>query len=277
MSNFNNCKVCQGTIVTVNQTYHLAKCENCDLIFCTKQFSQEDFVAVYDALYNKENSEYQRHSAVEFNEILTKTKVAVGFNRGNLIKKNILKPKVQSVLEIGSGIGLVGNYIRTKDSAIHYTGIELDTEAFKKSQLLKLNTLNGDFTEMEKLNQEFDVIMLWEVIEHLQDLDCFMKLAYQKLKVGGKIILSAPNYDKINNYPNRIKDQLFQNEPPIHLNFFTKKSFLTVFEHYGFQNIKVNVKKTPYLELKKIRYYVNLLKAVFNKYEGATIYVEAQK
>jgi cyclopropane fatty-acyl-phospholipid synthase-like methyltransferase len=208
---------------------------------------------------------------------LANTKVKVGFNRGKLIKKAILKPKVQTVLEIGSGIGLVGRYIQNQNPAIDYTGIELDAEAFKKSQTLKLNTINGDFTQMATLNQEFDVIMLWEVIEHLQNLDSFMKLAYQKLKVGGKIILSAPNYNKIDNYPNRSKDQLFQNNPPIHLNFFTKKSFRTVFEQYGFQNIDISIKKTPYLEFKKTSYYLNLLKALFNKYQGATLYLEAQK
>ena len=109
------------------------------------------------------------------------------------------------------------------------------------------------------------------------DLNVFMDLAYKKLKVNGRIILSTPNYNKIVNYPTREKDQLFQNEPPVHLNFFTITSIKNVFYSFQFQNIKVRIKKYPYLELSKRRFYINFVKAIFNRYEGPTIYLEAIK
>lgn len=59
-------------------------------------------------MYNKENSEYQRHSKTEFDQIVKKQIIKIGYNRAKLIKRNILKLNCQSVLEIGSGIGLIG-------------------------------------------------------------------------------------------------------------------------------------------------------------------------
>jgi 2-polyprenyl-3-methyl-5-hydroxy-6-metoxy-1,4-benzoquinol methylase len=277
MKEFSKCKVCQGEIDLINEKYNLGKCIKCKFIFCLTTYSQEEFITVYDELYNKENSEYQRHSKIEFDEVLNRNLIKVGFNRSKLIKKNIVKTQCKSVLEIGSGIGLLGAYIRLKNNKINYTGIELDKEAFEKSQLLKLNTINGDFKEIEKIDGLFDSIMMWEVIEHLQDLKLFLDLAYKKLNVNGKMILSTPNYNKIYNYPNRNTDQLFQNEPPIHLNFFTAESIKNVFELYGFKNCKVTVKKFPYVELTKKRFYTNSIKALFNKYQGPTIYLEATK
>jgi 2-polyprenyl-3-methyl-5-hydroxy-6-metoxy-1,4-benzoquinol methylase len=274
---YNKCKICEAEIELINQKYNLGKCSNCKLIFCLTIFSQEQFIKVYDDLYNKENSAYQRHSKTEFDQIVNEQIVKIGFNRAKLIKRNILKGNCNSVLEIGSGIGLVGAYIRSKNDKIAYKGIELDNEAFHKSQQLKLNTINGDFREMDKIEGRFDVIMLWEVIEHLQDLNVFMELAYEKLNVNGRIILSTPNYNKIVNYPTREKDQLFQNEPPVHLNFFTITSIKNVFESFQFQNINVKIKKFPYLELRKKRFYINCFKALFKKYEGSTIYLEAIK
>lgn len=271
------CKICNGEIEQINEKFNLGKCSNCKFIFCLTIFSQEQFIKVYDDLYNKENSEYQRHSKTEFDQIVKKQIIKIGYNRAKLIKRNILKLNCQSVLEIGSGIGLIGAYIRSKNDKIDYRGIELDKEAFYKSQQLKLNTINGDFREMDKIEEQFDVIMLWEVIEHLQDLNVFMDLAYKKLKVNGRIILSTPNYNKIVNYPTREKDQLFQNEPPVHLNFFTITSIKNVFYSFQFQNIKVRIKKYPYLELSKRRFYINFVKAIFNRYEGPTIYLEAIK
>lgn len=274
---YSECKICQGKIEVINEKYNLGKCSNCEFIFCLTIFSKEQFIKVYDDLYNKESGEYQRHSKTEFDQIVHQQVVKIGFNRTKLIEKNILKINCQSVLEIGSGIGLVGAYICLKNDKIEYNGIELDKEAFNKSQQLKLNTINGDFREMDKIEKQFDVIMLWEVIEHLQDLNLFLELAYKKLNVNGRIILSTPNYNKIVNYPFREKDQLFQNEPPVHLNFFTNRSIKNVFESFQFKNVNVRIKKLPYFELRKKRFYIDCFKALFSKYEGSTIYLEAIK
>lgn len=277
MGEFVNCKICNGEIQLINKKHNLGKCLDCKFIFCLTTFTQSEFIKVYDELYNRENSEYQRHSKDEFDRILTNKPIKVGWNRAALIKKNILSSKGKSVLEIGSGIGLVGAYIRSKENTIVYTGIELDKEAFDKSKLLDLNTIHGDFKEMEKLEATFDVVMMWEVIEHLQDLNSFLELAFSKLKVNGKIILSTPNYNKIYNYPKREKDQLFQDQPPVHLNFFTPESIIKVFECHQFKDCKVRVKKLPYLQLDNFRFYINVIKAFFNKYFGTTLYFEATK
>lgn len=277
MGDYRRCKICNGEVKLINEKNNLGKCNSCKFIFCMTKFSQDEFVEVYDGLYNKKDSAYQRHSTKEFSKILNNYNIKVGLNRSRLIKKNILNKHCKSVLEIGSGIGLIGVYIRSKNDKISYTGIEIDIETYKKSQHLNLNTINGDFKEIEKISESFDVIMLWEVIEHLQDLKLFMELAYKKLNANGKIILSTPNYERIYNYPKRDKDQLFQDAPPVHLNYFTKENIKNVFEFFHFNNCKVKVKKFPYLEITKSRFYYNSIKALFNRYYGPTIYVEATK
>jgi 2-polyprenyl-3-methyl-5-hydroxy-6-metoxy-1,4-benzoquinol methylase len=277
MEEFSKCKICKGEVKLINRKHNLGKCSNCKIIFCLTIFTQEEFIKVYDELYNRENSQYERHSKDEFNKILKKETIKVGWNRSKLIKKNILNSKCKSVLEIGSGVGLVGAYIRSKDNFIEYMGIELDKEAFEKSRLLKLNTIQGDFKEIDKIENFFDVIMLWEVIEHLQDLNSFLELAYKKLNVNGKIILSTPNYNKIYNYPKREKDQIFQDFPPVHINFFTKENIINIFEINQYKNCEVLVKKFPYINFKSKEFYVNFVKAFFNRYKGSTIYFVASK
>jgi 2-polyprenyl-3-methyl-5-hydroxy-6-metoxy-1,4-benzoquinol methylase len=277
MSSFKQCKICNGEIELENQKYNLGKCINCKFIFCLDIFSQEDFIRVYDELYNKNKTHYHKHSINEFNRLIGNKKIKIGYNREKLIKKNILNGKCKSVLEIGSGIGLIGRYIKSKNELINYVGIEIDTEAFNKSQQLGLNTINADFKDIDQLNETFDVIMLWEVIEHLQDLKLFIELAYKKLNYGGKIILSTPNYDKIYNYPNRKLDQIFQDEPPIHLNFFNSENIVNVFNIGKFKNCTVNVKRFPYVEFFKARFYINTIKSFFNNYKGSSLYFEATK
>ena len=86
-----------------------------------------------------------------------------------------------------------------------------------------------------------------------------------------------PNYDKIYNYPERDKDALYQNEPPIHLNFFTKRNINAIFKMKGFSSIEVREKKFPYLEKNIIRFTKNYIKALLGKYNGPTLYLVAQK
>jgi 2-polyprenyl-3-methyl-5-hydroxy-6-metoxy-1,4-benzoquinol methylase len=277
MENFKKCKICGSEIKLLNEKYNLGQCLNCKFIFCLNYFTQDEFIKVYDNLYNIGNSHYQKHSKDEFGKLITNKAIKVGLYRARMIKKNIFKPEFKSVLEIGSGVGLVGAYIRAKSPNISYTGIELDKEAYGKSKLLKLNTIHGDFTEMSNLNKKFDVIMLWEVLEHLQDLNTFLELAYEKLSVNGRIILSTPNYNKIYNYPKRTKDQIFQDTPPVHLNFFTPENIKNIFELKKFKECDINVKKMPYLQLSDFNFYLNTVRALLGKYKGTSIYFSASK
>jgi 2-polyprenyl-3-methyl-5-hydroxy-6-metoxy-1,4-benzoquinol methylase len=274
---YKKCKVCNGEIKRMNEKYNLVQCNNCQLIFCSRIYSQDEFIKVYDELYNKKNAIYSNHSVIEYNMLLKNKNIKIGFYRSKLLKKHVLNNSCKSVLEIGSGVGLIGSYLRNENSEIKFTGIEIDKESFEKSKFLNLNVINDDFTAISRIEKSVDVIMLWEVIEHLQDLSLFLKLAYEKLEKGGKIILSTPNFNKIHNYPKRVKDEIFQDKPPVHLNFFTEKNIKTIFELYQFKNCKVTVKKNPYVNIKSIVFYINCIKSIFNKYNGSTIHFEATK
>jgi 2-polyprenyl-3-methyl-5-hydroxy-6-metoxy-1,4-benzoquinol methylase len=277
MNNYTACKVCKSEVTLINETYNLGQCDNCKLIFCLTIYSQDQFIAVYDELYNKENAIYRNHAVVEYTMLLENKKIKVGYHRSRLLKKHVFNGKCESVLEIGSGIGLIGSYIRNENKQIKYLGIEIDKESYHKSQFLKLNTINDDFTAIDTVADSFDVIMLWEVIEHLQDLKLFLELAYKKLNRNGKIILPTPNYSKIYNYPKREVDEIFQDQPPIHLNFFTKENISAIFEINHFVNCKATVKKLPYIEIKRKKFYIDCLKSIFNNYNGSTIYLEVTK
>jgi 2-polyprenyl-3-methyl-5-hydroxy-6-metoxy-1,4-benzoquinol methylase len=277
MDKYKLCKVCKSEVTLINETYNLGQCDNCKLIFCLTIYSQDQFIAVYDELYNKENAIYRNHAVVEYNMLLENKKIKVGYHRSRLLEKHVLNGKCESVLEIGSGIGLIGSYIRKENGTIKYIGVEIDKESYQKSQFLKLNTFNDDFTAIDAIEGSFDVIMLWEVLEHLQDLKLFLELAYKKLNKNGKIILSTPNYNKIYNYPKREKDAIFQDKPPIHLNFFTKENITAIFEINHFIKCKATVKKFPYLEIKSQKFYIDFLKSIFNNYNGSTIYLEVTK
>ncbi len=270
---FTTCKSCNGEIEIVNHKHNLVKCKACTFVFSKTIFTNKEFETVYNELYNKAKSPaYYKHSVTEY-EAVKNGIFKIGYNRKRILNKHI-KP-TDEILEIGSGIGLVGAYL--KHIGINkYTGVEIDETSNKKAREFQLNAINGDFKLMGTLDLEADVIMLWEVLEHIQEIDEFFKLSKARLKTGGKLIVSVPNYNKRLNYKNP-GDKIFQSGPPIHLNYFTKESVKTVFEQNGFKVQSINTKRFPYLNYRKLSYYKSILKSLFGMYHGSTLYVIAHK
>jgi 2-polyprenyl-3-methyl-5-hydroxy-6-metoxy-1,4-benzoquinol methylase len=78
----------------------------------------------------------------------------------------------------------------------------------------------------------FDLITLWEVIEHIADLSPFLSAVRTLLKPRGVLALSTPNFQSIiarNNYAD-----WYELRPPLHLHYFTPASLTRLLGRYGF-------------------------------------------
>lgn len=270
---FTTCKVCNSKIDAVNIKFDLVKCRSCEFVFSKIIFTEDEFIATYDRLYNsKEDLKYNKHTIEEYNK-LKDNLIEIGYNRKRIINK-IISNTPQNILEIGSGIGLIGMFLK-KFSSVTYTGLELDKKTHERALSLGVNSVNGDFSKMKTLEQKFDVIMMWEVLEHLQDLNLFFQLTKERLKPEGLFVFSVPNFDKIKNYSNP-GDAIHQSGPPIHLNFFTKNSVKNVLNNFGFEIVNLREKKMPYFNYKDLNFYKMFFKSLLGKYNGPTLYVVAK-
>jgi 2-polyprenyl-3-methyl-5-hydroxy-6-metoxy-1,4-benzoquinol methylase len=89
-------------------------------------------------------------------------------------------PKDKSILEIGSGSGWAGDYLK-KNGWTNYVGIDIVPPA----------DIVGDISNWRTLGikeESFDVIIAFEVVEHV---DCF-KECWEILKFGGKLMMTTP-------------------------------------------------------------------------------------
>lgn len=265
MSEFLNCKICQSKIEKINEKYNLAKCSSCELIFSKSIFSEEEIVTTYDMLYNK-TSQYENHGK-EFSKLKENKSVSIGRPKSKVLNY-ILKNNIDTIVEIGAGVGIVANYL--KNNKVSYLGFELDSNTAKKAKSLGLNIEEGDFSNLDNLKDGIDAIVAFEVVEHLQDLNLFFELIEKKIKSKGFFGFTVPNYHKRLNYKSN-SDKIYQSGPPIHLNFFTKESIENIAKIYNFDIEFCEVKKFPYLNLNKFDTYKFFLMAMFGKFHGATI------
>ena len=265
------CKLCGAATEQINQKFSLLKCESCKLVFSEFIFEQKDFEETYNTLYNAANPKYKTHSVIEYEQIKNGI-YNIGYNRKRLINKYIHSDA--KILEIGSGNGLVGCYIRNKFPQSTFTGIELDREIGEKARSFDLNIITGDFSVMQNIEEEYDFVLMWEVLEHIQDLKKCIHLIAKRLRIGGKFIFSVPNFEKRKNFKN-YGDLIFQDGPPIHLNFFTEESIKEIFNSDEFQLLKIEKKKFPYFNLDSFKKM--FLKIITLRYEGSTLFCVVEK
>ena len=104
--------------------------------------------------------------------------------------------KNHNILEIGSYYGVLGNII--KSHVKNYTGLELSKHAAEYSKKnFKLNIVNESLNIFLKKNILFDVIIMSDVIEHLDDPFNTLRLIEKNLEPNGILIFTTFNMDAI--------------------------------------------------------------------------------
>lgn len=272
MEHFDQCKICNATVIVINHKHKLVQCQECDLIFCNEIFTNEFIQKTYDELYNK-STEYQMYQK-QFDDLKKSKRLLLGWPRRKVFS-NILNRPCKRICEIGAGVGVIGKYLSNKQN-LSYTGIEMDVVTAQKAASLGINVRTGSFTLLNEYTDHFDAIVAFEVIEHIQDLKEFLFLAHKSLNQGGRLGFSVPNYNKIHNYP-KGNERLYQPSPPIHINFFTKDSVKKIFQRAGFVVRYIDIKGRPYFNYKKFDTYFFLFKALLGKYYGPTIVCVVEK
>ena len=119
----------------------------------------------------------------------------------NPVHQRLLFPYVEAaamvsgnVLEIGCGWGR-GLELLTK-AADHYTGIDKNDEliAALSAGYPNATFISAMIPPLSKLaDNTFDYIVTFQVIEHIQNDDLFIKEAHRVLKPGGKLLLTTVN------------------------------------------------------------------------------------
>ena len=126
--------------------------------------------------------------------------VVFGFSEiFNFLKKN----NISSVLEIGSGTGILLNELKEHFPNITFSGIDPNVSGFHNLKKIT-NNLNNDGhnivvenTDVEKFksDKKFDLIFSVNVFEHVSDQLQYLIKTHNLLNKDGLNIILCPNYD----------------------------------------------------------------------------------
>ncbi len=246
MYNYATCPVCKSTEFsevlrakdhTVSkEQFTIVHCANCSHRFTHPVPGPEDIGPYY------QSEEYISHSNTSRGFINWAYQV---------VRKRTLKSKRKLVsnfsgkstgklLDLGAGTGA---FLAEMQSAQwEATGIEPDPGARQVAQEtwgLQLQTADGFYDLPEN---EFDVVTMWHVLEHVHDLDGYLKKIYAMLREGGKWIVAVPNYTSWD--ADKYQEMWAAYDVPRHLYHFSPASMKALVERGGFK--LVGMKRMPF-------------------------------
>ena len=134
------------------------------------------------------------------------------------------------LLDYGCGSGAYLELM--KHHGWQVVGFEPDPSAASVAQERGIPILQ-DQGELEKFREEFDMITVSHVIEHIHDPGLCLALFHRLLKRGGKLFIDTPNADSLGM---RIYKEFWRGlEPPRHLVIYCPKMLKSLLERHGFE------------------------------------------
>lgn len=231
------CPVCGGKkckrIFAINGfDYH--RCKSCSFVFVNPRLNDQGSQIWYNSqFYNTAlewemflNRENERYASVSLN--------ARHFRKvAELIDENF-KNKNTEIIDLGCSTGSLLSFLKNELHFTNLTGIDLNIEAvgFAKNRR-KLNVNYADATKIIDDGNKYDLVISTENIEHVNDLEEYIKNISHLLKPKGQFVLSTPNND---NRAVRLMGKFGDHFcAPNHINYFNSETISLFLAKKGFE------------------------------------------
>jgi len=140
--------------------------------------------------------------------------------------------KHRSMLEIGSAYGIFLSLARFRFERVMGVDVCSPGVSYTRDQL-GLDARSEDFLEMEVGKDAFDVVCMWDTIEHLREPQQYIKRAADLLPVGGLLSLTTGDIDSIMARLRKKHWRLIH--PPTHVHYFSRSTLHRLLEDNGLE------------------------------------------
>ncbi len=218
-----------STSVRDSKKHRIIKCKNCAHVQLHPLPSELSYKKFYDDNRQIKNIKFN----FKIEQLEKKSEFDVK-RRLEIIKKK--SHKRSRILEIGSGNGFLLK--KMYNSGYDITGIEISKERrdisrkLSNAPVLDYNVFDG----LKSLGQ-FDLVLLFQVFEHVTQPINFLKILSKFLKKNGTIIIEVPNVNDFQLDLNQFYQNWFWQKA--HVNYFSEKILTKILKKLHFQKIEV--------------------------------------
>jgi 2-polyprenyl-3-methyl-5-hydroxy-6-metoxy-1,4-benzoquinol methylase len=207
------CKIQEHSIAFEAPVYTFVRCDKCGLIYANEILNDSEIKKFYE-----NNAIYQKIWEKTYHEIVAAKSVPT---HAPLVDKILRYRKGGgSCLDIGSGHGKLLFELKPYFSKVE--GIELNEVTSKQSEeLFNIRIFKSKLEELGLPDESYDVVILNQVIEHLNSLDLFDEIS-RILKPNGMVFIGCPNADSLS--MRLLKGAHIHVSSIAHINMFNCKS-----------------------------------------------------
>ena len=210
------------------EPFKILECKECGLLFTTPRPNKDEIGRYYKS---EEYYSHQENKEGFIPKVYEKVKSVNLKNKYGIATEGKGKGKA---LDIGCG---VGDFLHTMEQhGWDCTGVEPseDAKVIAKKRI-KGQLLSSE--EQENLpDSSFDIITMWHVLEHVDDIRWQIQQLHRLCKPGGRIIIALPNYKSYDGQ--YYKAEWAAYDVPRHLNHFNKETLIKILEESGLRHVK---------------------------------------
>ena len=166
---------------------------------------------------NEYNENY--YSRKNFLEVIKKGGYVKGFGgkkayfwKANFVKKHYKKNK-GSILDIGCG---EGQFLEAMPKQFEKYGLEISEHALKILKEKKIKAKKEDFVKKIPFNKKFDIITMFDSLEHSSNLNKTIKLIKEKMSADSIFVLEVPIKTNFERTLNLIGMSVLENDSTHH-------------------------------------------------------------
>ncbi|QQG43484.1 MAG: class I SAM-dependent methyltransferase [Candidatus Daviesbacteria bacterium] len=219
------CPICQ-TNSWQKYSLKLVICNNCSFIRAKDTYFRVNAIKLYGQEYFNE-SDYGDYAQEE--EALVK-------NFTDRVRRIRQYKKSGKLLEIGCAYGY---FLKLAQKYYQCSGIDLNPEVTKIAQkTTKAKIITGDFLNLNIPKNSFDIVCMFDTIEHLKYPAQYLSKISQILKPNGIVVVETGD---IGSFLAKIQGNGWRLiTPPFHLQYFSQKTLTRLFENSQLSVIDVN-------------------------------------
>ena len=148
----------------------------------------------------------------------------------------MLPVKEKKLLDIGAGAGIFAELAAKNNWFVTAVDNAIDIDRFKNNHMVR--AIKGKVEQLTK-GELFDIVTLWDVIEHSTNPVELIHCAKQYIKNGGWIVIESGNYKSADRLAGGISHWIYQLD---HRWYFSPESIELLLKSSGFSGFKFSDK-----------------------------------
>lgn len=225
------CPVCRQARTEpflTKQGYGIVQCLTCQTLYVSPRPTQAELAHFYN------DPVYFTESHLGYVDYMGQEQIVRQLARKRLDVIDSFQPQQGRLVDLGCAAGFFLDEARLRGWQVSGTELAQEMRQYAKTKLrLRVGESLDEFED-----SSFDVVTMWEVIEHLPDPLAYLRRLRRNIKPQGLIGISTPNaaHWQVRLNPG----DWWEFKPPAHLTFFTPRTLRQLVESAGYTIIRLD-------------------------------------